>query len=52
VPRTATFAALFALDQLECVEQLLGAEIGTDPDRGVEEVGLVQDFPYRLGAPG
>jgi len=51
VPRTPALAPLFPLDQLERVEQVLRAEIGPDPDRGVEEVGLVEDLPDRLGPP-
>jgi hypothetical protein len=48
---TPALTPLFPLDQLESVEQLLRAQISPDPDRGVEEVGLVEDLPDRLGPP-
>ena len=45
-------AAALGLDLLAEVEQRLGLEIGADPDRGVEEVGLVEDLADRLGLVG
>jgi hypothetical protein len=41
--------ATLSLDSLAEVEQCLGLESGTDPDRAVQEVGLVEDLPNRLG---
>lgn len=49
--RPAGFATLLPLDRLEQVEQLLGIEVGGDPDRRVEEVRLVEDLADRLGPP-
>ena len=45
-------AAALGLDPLAEVEQLLGLELGADADRGVEEVGLVEDLADRLGLVG
>ena len=44
-PRSASIA-------LQSVEQLLAARARCDPDRGVEEVGLVEDLADRLGLVG
>jgi hypothetical protein len=51
VPRPAGLAPLFTLDGFEYVEQVLGPEIGADPDRRIEEIGLVEDLSDRLGPP-
>ena len=40
------------LDRLADIEQRLGLELGADADAGVEEVGLVEDLPHRLGLVG
>lgn len=42
-------AAVLDLDRLADVEQRLGLELRPDPGRRVEEVGLVEDLPDRLG---
>jgi hypothetical protein len=49
VPGAAKRPAVLRLDCLAEVEQLLRLELGADPDRGVEEVGLIQDLANRLG---
>ena len=49
VARTAEFAALLALDRLADVQQLLGVKRGSDQNGAVEEVGLVEHLPHRLG---
>ena len=48
VARAAEVPAVLGLDRLADVQQLLGLERGPHPDRGVEEVGLVEDLPDRL----
>ena len=49
VARPAEHPPLLDLDRLADVEQRLGLELGADPRRGVEEVGLVEDLADRLG---
>ena len=49
VALAAEHAPLLDLDRLAEVEQLLGLQLGADPDRGVQEVGLVEDLAHRLG---
>ena len=49
VARAAKRAAMLGLDRLAGVEELLRLEGGPDPDRGVEEVGLIRDLANRLG---
>src|SRR5204863_1715688 len=45
-------AAELALDVLAGVEQLLGPELGLDPDARVEEVGLVEHLAHGVGLVG
>jgi hypothetical protein len=45
-------AAELGLDGLARVEQRLRAEVGLDPDAGVQEVGLVEDLADRVGVVG
>ena len=52
VPGSVELAATSGLDLLAEVEQGLGLEPGADPDRGVEEVGLVEHLADRLGLIG
>ena len=52
VARPAEHAPPLDLDRLAEVEQRLGLELGADPDRRVEEVGLVEDLADRLGLVG
>jgi hypothetical protein len=40
---------VLGLDRLAEIEQRLGCEGGPDADHGVEEVGLIEDLPNRLG---
>lgn len=51
MPGPTGLPALFTLDGLEQVEQILRPETGADPDRGVEEIRLVEDLPDRLSPP-
>jgi hypothetical protein len=46
--RSTGSAALLGLDRLAQVKQVLGLEGSPDPDRGVEEIRLVDDLADRL----
>jgi hypothetical protein len=52
VTGTGEHPALLGLDRLAAVQELVGLEVGRDADRGVEEVGLVEDLADRLGLIG
>lgn len=52
VPGGLEAAAALGLDRLAGVEQLFRPKFRTDADDGVEEVGLVEDLPHRLGQVG
>ena len=41
--------AVLGLDRLAHLEKLLGAQGRPHPDRGVQEVGLIEDLADRLG---
>ena len=45
MPLPAEHPPLLDLDRLAEIEQVLGLQLGADPDRGVQEVGLVEDLP-------
>ena len=47
VARAAGLAAPLRLNRLADVEQRLGLEVGPDPNGAIQEVGLVEDLPYR-----
>jgi len=49
VLRPARRAAELAFDALARIEQLLGAELGPDPDARVEEIPLIEHLSDRLG---
>src|SRR5215216_4036584 len=49
VSRAAESPPMLGLDRLAEVEQLVGVEGRRDPNRGVEEIGLIEDLPHRLG---
>src|SRR5262249_6816552 len=49
VARGVERATTGSLDLLTEVEQRFGLQLGADADRGVEEVGLVEDLADRLG---
>src|SRR5262245_36374842 len=49
VARAAEHPAVLGLDRLARVEQLERLERGRDARRRVQEVGLVEDLPHRLG---
>jgi hypothetical protein len=44
--------AALSLDLLAKVEQRFGLQLGSNPDRGIEEVGLVEHLSHRLGLIG